>query len=255
MAVWEAVAVCLAGVAAGTINTIVGSGTLITFPVLLAIGLPPVTANVSNALGLVPGSISGAIGYRRELAGQRRRVLRLGVVALVGGLSGALLLVALPSRAFDLIIPVLIGIALLLVVLQPRLARAVRRRNERKGTATHRDGGPVLAGGMLLASAYGGYFGAAQGVIYLSLMGLLLGENLQRVNAVKNVLGAVVNGVAALFFLFVADFHWAVVVLLAVGSAVGGQLGARIGRRLSDTVLRGVIVLVGLAAMAQLLLD
>ena len=254
MAVWEALAVCLAGVAAGTINTIVGSGTLITFPVLLALGLPPVTANVSNALGLVPGSVSGAIGYRRELAGQRRRVLRLGVVALLGGTIGAVLLVALPSRAFDLIIPVLIGIALVLVIVQPRLAQAIRRHRERRGVPAHQDGGPLLAGGMLLASAYGGYFGAAQGVLYLSLMGLLLPEDLQRINAVKNVLGAVVNGVAAVFFLFVADFHWAVVVLLAVGSALGGQLGARIGRRLSSTVLRAVIVLVGLAAMAQLLI-
>nr|WP_240979970.1 sulfite exporter TauE/SafE family protein [Streptomyces sp. HNM0574] len=248
-------AVCAAGVGAGTINTIVGSGTLITFPVLLATGLPPVTANVSNSLGLVPGSISGAIGYRRELRGQRQRVLRLAAAAFLGALTGAALLVTLPSSAFDMIVPALIAVALVLVVLQPRLARAVQRRRERNGTdGRPRHGGPALQTGMTLASVYGGYFGAAQGVIYLALMGLLLDEDIQRLNAVKNVLSAIVNGTAAVFFLFVADFDWLAVILIAVGSAAGGQLGARIGRRLPPAVLRGVIVAVGLAAILQLVL-
>lgn len=254
MTVWEAMAVCAAGIAAGGINTIVGSGTLITFPVLLAVGLPPVTANVSNSLGLVPGSVSGAIGYRRELRGQRDRVLRLGAAALVGGLTGAVLLLTLPSSAFDMIVPVLIALALVLVVLQPRLAAAVRRRRERDERPGHPHGGAPLQGGIALAGAYGGYFGAAQGVVYLALMGLLIHDDLQRINAVKNVLGAVVNGTAAVFFLFVADFDWTAVLLIACGSAAGGQIGARIGRRLSPSVLRGVIVAVGLAAIAQLLL-
>ncbi|MEV4440888.1 sulfite exporter TauE/SafE family protein [Streptomyces sp. NPDC049577] len=254
MSIWEALAVLAAGIGAGTINTIVGSGTLITFPVLLATGLPPVTANVSNTLGLVPGSISGAIGYRRELRGQRARVLRLGATALVGGLAGAVLLLALPSKAFDAIVPCLVGLALVLVVLQPRLARALARRREREGTEAPTDGGPALLLGLLLSSAYGGYFGAAQGVLYLSLMGLLLHDDLQRVNALKNVLAVIVNGVAALFFLCVADFDWLAVLLIAAGSTVGGQIGARIGRRLSPTVLRGVIVTVGIVAIVQLLL-
>ncbi|NSC20916.1 sulfite exporter TauE/SafE family protein [Streptomyces albus subsp. chlorinus] len=254
MTVWEAVAVCAAGIAAGGINTIVGSGTLITFPVLLAVGLPPVTANVSNTLGLVPGSLSGAIGYRRELRGQGRRVLRLGTAALLGALAGALLLLTLPSSAFDMIVPVLIGLALVLVVLQPRLSAALRRRRERDNSTGHPHGGLPLQGGILLASAYGGYFGAAQGVIYLALMGLLINDDLQRINAVKNVLGAVVNGTAAVFFLFVADFDWTAVLLIAVGSAAGGQLGARIGRKLAPGVLRGVIVAVGLVAIVQLVL-
>ncbi|KOX24898.1 MULTISPECIES: sulfite exporter TauE/SafE family protein [unclassified Streptomyces] len=254
MSIWEALAVFAAGIGAGTINTIVGSGTLITFPVLLATGLPPITANVSNALGLVPGSVSGAIGYRRELKGQRKRVLRLGAAALVGGLVGAILLLALPSAAFDAIVPVLIGLALVLVVLQPRIAAAVKRRRERTGSEAHPDGGPALLVGLLLASMYGGYFGAAQGVLYLSLMGLLLHDDLQRVNAVKNVLGALVNGVAAVFFLFVAEFDWTAVLLIAVGSTIGGQLGAKVGRRLSPTVLRGVIIAVGVVAILQLTL-
>lgn len=254
MSIWEALAVFAAGIGAGTINTIVGSGTLITFPVLLATGLPPITANVSNALGLVPGSVSGAIGYRRELKGQKKRVLRLGAAALVGGLVGAILLLALPSDAFDAIVPVLIGLALVLVLLQPRIAAAVKRRRERTGSEAHPDGGPALLVGLLLASMYGGYFGAAQGVLYLSLMGLLLHDDLQRINAVKNILGALVNGVAAVFFLFVADFDWTAVLLIAVGSTIGGQLGAKVGRRLSPAVLRGVIIAVGVVAILQLTL-
>lgn len=254
MSIWEALAVFAAGIGAGTINTIVGSGTLITFPVLLATGLPPITANVSNALGLVPGSVSGAIGYRRELKGQKNRVLRLGAVALLGGLIGAMLLLALPSEAFDAIVPVLIGLALVLVLFQPRIAAAVQRRRERTGTEAHPDGGPVLLSGLFLASMYGGYFGAAQGVLYLSLMGLLLHDDLQRINAVKNILGALVNGVAAVFFLFVADFDWTAVLLIAVGSTLGGQLGAKVGRRLPPAVLRGVIIAVGIVAILQLTL-
>ncbi len=243
-----------AGVGAGTINTVVGSGTLLTFPVLLAVGLPPVTANVSNALGLVPGSVAGAIGYRRELSGQRGLLLRLGVIALAGGVTGAVLLVTLPSKAFDAIVPALVAAALVLVVLQPRLARALQARRERSGTTAPAHGGPLLAVGILLASVYGGYFGAAQGVLYLSLMGLLLDATLQRANALKNVLAALVNGVAAVFFIAAAHMDWAAVGLVAAGATLGGIAGARVGRRLPPAVLRGLIVAVGLAAIVQLLL-
>ncbi|MFF4215933.1 sulfite exporter TauE/SafE family protein [Streptomyces nondiastaticus] len=256
MSIWEALAVFAAGIGAGTINTIVGSGTLFTFPVLLAIGLPPVTANVSNTIGLVTGNISGAIGYRRELRGQGARAVRLGATAFAGGIAGAVLLLALPSKAFDAIVPALIGIALVLVVLQPRLAKALARRRERNGTeaAAHPDGGPALLVGLLLASAYGGYFGAAQGVLYLSLMGLLLREDLQRINALKNILAVVVNGVAALFFVFAAHVDWTAALLIAAGSTLGGQIGAKVGRRLSPTALRGVIVVVGVVAIVQMVL-
>ncbi|KOU53520.1 sulfite exporter TauE/SafE family protein [Streptomyces sp. WM6378] len=254
LSIWEALAVFAAGIGAGTINTIVGSGTLLTFPVLLATGLPPITANVSNALGLVPGSISGAIGYRHELRGQTRRVLRLGAAALLGGLAGAILLLALPSSSFDAIVPVLVGAALVLVLFQPRLAAAIKRRREARGTEAHPEGGAALLAGLFLASMYGGYFGAAQGVLYLSLMGLLLPDSLQRVNAVKNILGAVVNGIAAVFFLFVAEFNWTAVLLIAVGSTIGGQIGAKVGRRLKPAVLRAVIIAVGIVAILQLTL-
>ncbi|MFI9308985.1 sulfite exporter TauE/SafE family protein [Streptomyces triculaminicus] len=254
MSIWEALAILAAGIGAGTINTIVGSGTLFTFPVLLATGLPPITANVSNTVGLVTGNISGAIGYRRELRGQKRRMVRFGLTALVGGLTGAVLLLALPPKAFDAIVPVLIGLALVLVVLQPRIARALAARRERNGTAVPTDGGLALLIGLLVASTYGGYFGAAQGVLYLALMGILLHDELQRVNALKNVLGVIVNGVAALFFVFVADIDWLAVLLIAAGSTVGGQIGAKVGRRLPPTALRAVIVVVGIVAIVQMLL-
>ncbi|GAA1070423.1 MULTISPECIES: sulfite exporter TauE/SafE family protein [Kitasatospora] len=254
MSVWEALAVLLAGVGAGTINTVVGSGTLITFPVLLALGLPPVTANVSNTLGLVPGSISGVIGYRRELTGQRRRLLRLGTASLIGGLTGAYLLTKLPSKAFDAIVPALILCALVLVVIQPRVSRAVAARRGRGGGSSSTEGGPLLFAGVLLAGVYGGYFGAAQGVLLLALMGMLLQDDMQRINATKNVLALIVNGVAAVFFLFVAPIDWTAVLLIAAGSVVGGQIGAKVGRRLPPPVLRTVIVVVGLAAVTRLLL-
>ncbi|MET9617254.1 sulfite exporter TauE/SafE family protein [Kitasatospora indigofera] len=252
MTVWEAVAVLVAGVGAGTINAIVGSGTLITFPVLLAVGLPPVTANVSNTLGLVPGSLSGVVGYRRELAGQGRRLRRLGTASLFGGLLGAFLLVELPGRAFDAIVPVLILLALVLVVIQPRVARAVAARRPDGGDP---DGGPLLFAGVFLAGIYGGYFGAAQGVLLLAMMGMLLQDDLQRINGVKNGLALIVNAVAAVFFLFTSTIDWTAVLLIAAGSVAGGQLGAKVGRRLPAPVLRAVIVVVGLAAVTKLLIS
>ena len=241
----------VAGVFAGGINTVVGSGTLVTFPVLLAVGYPPVVANVSNTVGLVPGSISGAIGYRAELAGQRERILRLGVASLLGGLTGGVLLLTLPESAFEAIVPVLIALALVLVVLQPRLSRMVAERR----TSARPHGGPLLWTGIYGTGVYGGYFGAAQGIILLALMGIAIpDEDLQRLNALKNVLAAIVNGVAAVLFIAVADVAWAPALILAVGAAAGGQIGAKVGRRLSPALLRGVIVVVGVAAIVQIVL-
>ncbi|MDH6113520.1 putative membrane protein YfcA [Kitasatospora sp. MAP12-15] len=250
MNLWEGLAVFAAGAGAGTINVIVGSGTLITFPVLLAFGLPPVTANVSNTLGLVPGSVSGAIGYRRELVGQRRRLIRLGSASLLGGLLGAYLLTKLPSSAFAAIVPVLILLALVLVVIQPRVAKAVAARG---GSPARADGSPALIAGVFLTGIYGGYFGAAQGVLLLALMGMLLRDEMQRMNAAKNVLALLVNGVAAVFFIFTATIDWTAVLLIAAGSALGGLLGAKVGRRLKPNALRAVIVVIGLIAAVKLL--
>jgi uncharacterized membrane protein YfcA len=251
----EMLCVFAAGVGAGAVNAVVGSGTLITFPVLLAIGVPPVTAVVSNALGLIPGSISAAIGYRRELSGQGRRILKLGVGALLGGLTGAMLLLTLPAAAFEMIVPALVGLALVLIALQPLIIGKVRDRRETTGDTAHPDGGPLLFTGLTLASVYGGYFAAAQGIIYMSLMGMLLDERMQRLSAIKNVLVAVVNTVAAVFFLFGADFDWTAVVLIAIGSALGGQAGAEAGRRLSSAVLRALVLMIGTATLVHLLLQ
>jgi len=239
-----------AGVAAGTINTIVGSGTLITFPTLLAVGLNPVVANVSNTIGLVPGSLSGAIGYRRELRGQRSRLLRLGAASAVGGLIGGVLLLVLPAAAFAAVVPVLIGLGCLLVAIQPWLNRWLDRGSD----APRPSHGSVLTVALVLASGvYGGYFGAAQGVLLMAIMGLLLDEHLQRINATKNVLALLVNTVAALLFIAVASPNWAAVGLIAVGSTVGGQLGAKIGRRLPPLALRVFVVAIGTAAIWSLL--
>jgi uncharacterized membrane protein YfcA len=246
----EALGIFLAGIGAGTINTVVGSGTLITFPVLLAIGLPPVTANVSNTVGLVPASVSGAIGYRRELRGQRGRLLRLGTCSLVGGIAGAVLLLTLPPGAFKAIVPVLIGLALVLVVVQPWLSR--RLAVARPHAVTDRVTVP-LGIGVLIAGIYGGYFGAAQGVLLIGLMGLLLHDDLQRINATKNVLALIVNGVAAVVFIAVAHVDWAAAGLIAAGGIIGGQLGALVGRRLPPLLFRAVIVVIGAIAIAQLL--
>ena len=250
----EIAAILLAGVAAGTINTVVGSGTLITFPTLLALGVPPVTANVSNTVGLVPGSISGTIGYRRELVGQRSRLVRLASASLLGGIAGAVLLLVLPSAAFDTIVPVLIGIGVLLVVLGPAISRRVAARAAARGGLPDH-GAPWVWPAVLGTGVYGGYFGAAQGVLLMAILGIGVEDDLQRHNATKNVLALIVNGVAALIFIAVADVDWAVAGLIALGAVVGGQIGARVGRRLPPMVLRVVIVAVGVAALISLLTD
>ena len=255
MSILEAIAIALAGVAAGTINTVVGSGTLITFPTLLAFGVPPVTANVSNTIGLVPGSWSGVVGYRRELAGQRSRVLRLGVASLLGGLAGAVLLLVLPAGAFEAIVPALIALGVVLVVLQPRISTWVARRHERLGRERSGvTGAWWVWPAILVTGVYGGYFGAAQGVLLMAVMGIGIQETLQRLNGVKNVLAGIANSVAGILFAVVADVDWLVVLLIGVGSLLGGQLGATIGRRLPSAGLRAVIVAVGVTALGVFVL-
>jgi uncharacterized membrane protein YfcA len=254
----EAVALFAAGAAAGTINTVVGSGTLITFPTLLAFGYPPVLANVSNTVGLVPGVLSGIHGYRRELTGQRRRLLLLGTASLLGGATGAVLLLTLPANAFKAIVPALIILALVLVVVQPRLAAWVARRQAARGGrggAGRADaaGGPVLWALIFGTGVYGGYFGAAQGVLLIGLLGIAFTDTLQRLNAAKNVLAALVNGLAGIIFICVTHIAWGAAGLIAAGSILGGQLGARVGRKLPPTALRVVIGCVGVAALVKLL--
>jgi uncharacterized membrane protein YfcA len=249
MSFGEIVAIAFAGLGAGAINTLVGSGTLITFPVLLAFGYAPVTANVSNTIGLVLGNVSGAVGYRRELAGQRARVLRLGAMSLAGGITGAVLLLVLPAAAFKAIVPVFIAVALVLMLLQPRLARTLLKREidlERKGAL-------LVPIAVYLTGVYGGYFGAAQGILLLGILGVALAQSLQRTNALKNVLVGLVNGVAAVYFAFAAHVDWGPAAIIAGTSIAGAQLGARYGRRLPAEALRAVIVVVGVFAIVHLL--
>ncbi len=242
-----ALAIVAAGAAAGAVNTIVGSGSLITFPTLLALGYPPVVANVSNTVGLVPGSVSGAIGYRRELRGQGRRLLRLGAMSVLGGITGAVLLLAAPGT-FRATVPFLILLACGLMAVQPRLAR--------HGDDTGR---PVLARwGLLpllvyLTGIYGGYFGAAQGVLLLAFLSLGVNDQLQRLNATKNVLAAIVNGVAAVIFITVTHVDWLAAVLIALGAIAGAFAGAALGRRIPSRVLRYVVVVGGVAVAILLL--
>ncbi|HUI02295.1 MAG TPA: sulfite exporter TauE/SafE family protein [Acidimicrobiales bacterium] len=248
MSALSALAVVGAGLVAGTINTIVGSGSLITFPTLLAFGFGPVVANVSNTVGLVPGSLSGAIAYRAELRGQRPRLVVLGSAAVLGGITGAVLLLTLPGSVFRHVVPALILVACTLVALQPRLAARV---GERRRHVHH--GGPALAVSVFVTGVYGGYFGAAQGVILVSLLGIFFADHLQRLNAAKNVLALVVNAVAALLFIGFANVSWEAAGLIASGSVVGGQLGGALGRRLPAPLLRTVIIVVGVAAAVALL--
>jgi hypothetical protein len=243
----ELIAILAAGVAAGAINASVGSGTLITFPVLIALGYPALVANVSNNVGLVPGALAGAVGYRRELRGQGGRMLRLGAFSVAGGLTGAILLLTLPASAFDAVVPALIAIALLLVVFQPRINRALAHRRP----ATEHS--PALRGLIGATGVYGGYFGAAQGILLIAILGVTLRDELQRLNGLKNVLAGLVNLTAGVVFVVAADIDWAVAGLIAVGSTVGGFLGARYGRRLSPAVLRCLIVILGTVAIVRLL--
>ena len=249
MSAGEIVAVAFAGLAAGAINTLVGSGTLITFPVLIAFGYAPVTANVSNTIGLVPGSASGAWGYRRELAGQGRRVLRLGSMALAGGLTGAILLLVLPSSAFKAIVPVFIALALVLTLAQPRIAAWLVRRE----IDVERHGALLTPAAVYVTGIYGGYFGAAQGILLLAILGVMLAQDLQRTNALKNVLAGLVNGIAGVYFIFAAHVDWGPAAIIAGASIVGAQLGARFGRRLPPQGLRAIIVVVGVFAIVRLI--
>ena len=255
----EAFALLGVGLAAGTINTVVGSGTLITFPTLLAFGYPPVLANVSNNVGLVPGVLSGVHGYRAELRGQRDRATVLGAASVCGGLVGAILLLVLPASAFKAIVPALIAIALVMVVVQPWLARWVaarqRDRDDKRGGRWKAGTGvgPVLWLLVFCTGIYGGYFGAAQGVLLIGLLGVALNDGLQRINALKNVLAGLVNGVAAIIFIAFSHVAWGVAALIAVGSVLGGQVGARLGRRLEPWMLRLLIICVGTAALVKLL--
>ncbi len=248
MSLLHATAIFAAGIAAGTINTVVGSGTLITFPTLLAFGYAPVVANVSNTIGLVPGAVSGTVGYRRELEGQRERALSLAAAASLGAIVGAVLLLILPSAAFKAIVPFFIAVALVLILAQKRLNKLIGNRRRGHGERI----GPATLAGTFCSGIYGGYFGAAQGILMLSILGLTIDDELQRLNAVKVITTGVTNLVAGVVFVIAAHVAWGPAGLIAAGSVLGGVLGSRYGRRLPPAALRGLIVIVGIVAIIRL---
>lgn len=247
----HALFILLGGLWAGTINSVVGSGTLVTFPILIALGYAPVMATVSNAMGLVAGGVSGVWGYRRELAGMRANLLRLMPASLLGGVTGAYLLLHLPASVFGVAAPVLIVLALAMVVLQPRLQRAIGARALAAGGAARRSHMVWMVLLVFLAGVYGGYFVAAQGILLVGILGIFMSGTLQNANAVKNVLSLTVNVVAAVSYLAFAQdkIIWPVVGLIAASSVVGGLIGSKVGRRLSPVVLRTVIVMLGTVAL------
>lgn len=252
MELLNGVFIFFAGLWAGTINSVVGSGTLVTFPVLIALGIAPVTASISNAMGLVAGNAAGAWGYRKELAGRGRQLIRLLPASLVGGISGAWLLLHLPERVFHYAAPALIVLALLMVVFQPRLQQWVRNREANPEHAIRdKRHGILLIVLVFLAGVYGGYFVAAQGILLVGILGVFMTGTIQNANAMKNILVLGVNIVAAASYLLFAfgRINWAVVGIIAVSSLIGGVIGSKVGRRLSPPVLRGVIFALGLVAL------
>ena len=257
MTATDAILVFLAGLAAGTINTVVGSGSLITYTTLISLGYPPVLSNVSNNIGLVPGALSGAYGYRRELAGQRDRLLRIVPASLLGGLTGSLLLLALPSGVFRRVVIVLIMLALILVIGQPALASRLAARRAKRTTKSEptraQPIGIALLALVFATGIYGGYFGAAQGIILIAFLGIFINDDLQRLNATKNVLAMSVNLIASTVFIVSTNVDWKIVGCIASGSAIGGQIGATVGRRLDPKALRAMIVVIGVVALIRLL--
>jgi len=233
-----------AGVVAGAVNAAVGSGTLLTYPLLLASGLPPVVANGTNSLGVAPGGLSAAWVYRGELEGRKAQVRVMALTGCVGAVVGALLVIALPARVFEVVVPWLILSACALVLVQPALQRWLRSRGIDPTSLPRRALIPVLLG----IGVYAGYFGAAQGVILMAALGTMYDTDLQRSNAVKNIVGGLSNVLAACVFALAGVVMWAPALALAVGATAGGLIGAPFAKRLPEPVLRGLIVVVGLVA-------
>lgn len=268
MELWQIALIVLAGIAAGGINAVVGSGTLITFPALVAFGVPPVVSTMSNAVGLIPGNIASSFGYREELRGQWRRILGFVPASVLGSLTGAYLLLHLPEDAFETIVPVLLVLALVMVVGQPGLSRYLKNRSVRRAQRAGEEHVEASVGDKLstgryilvlvvvfLTAIYGGYFAAAQGIILIALLGLLLPDDLQRLNGLKNVLVLVVNTVSASTYIIVGHdrLNWIAVICIAIGSLIGGYFGARVGRKFSPVLLRTFIVILGLVAIWRIL--
>lgn len=245
----QAAVVAGAGVLAGAINAVGGGGTLVSFPALLAAGLPPIAANITSSVGLLAGYAGGSVAYRRELTGQRSHVRALLPFAVVGGGAGAVLLLLTPGATFRAIVPYLVLLSTVLLALQPVLARALASQQRAPDEGIHW-GARIGVG---VAAVYGSYFGAGLGVLLLAVLGVLVADELQRLNALKGVLSLVINVVGVVVFVVSADVAWRYAGLLAVSAYVGGTLGVSVARRLPPTVLRAAVVMLGLALGLALL--
>ena len=237
-----------AGFVGGAVNAVAGGGSLLTFPALLAVGHHPLVANVTNTVGLLPGYLGGTLAYRRELAGQGARVRALGLTAAVGAALGCALLLSTSAATFRAVVPYLVLGALALFAAQPRLNAALRRRD-----GGHRDRPVLLHGAVLAAGVYASYFGAAVGVVLLAVLGLLLSEDLQRLNALKGALSLLTSVLGAVVFLVLAPVDLGDAAILALASLAGGRLGGSLARRLPPAALRGAVLTVGLLVAVHLL--
>ncbi|WP_210502703.1 sulfite exporter TauE/SafE family protein [Nocardioides xinjiangensis] len=251
----EALLVVATGLGAGVLSSTVGVASLLSFPVLVGLGLPPVVANVSNTLGLIPGGLGGVVGYRREVREAGRVAYVIAAVCAVGAVAGAALLLGLPPGVFEAVVPYLILFTCLLVGIQPRVAGWLRARHERRHgeeLAERRHMSPATTAFATVTGVYGGYFGAGAGVMMVAVLGLGTDLELRVVNGLKTLSLMVGNIVAGVVFVLVADPRWDVAALLAAGSLVGGYVGARVGRRLPDAVFRWAVVAAGVVAAVLL---
>jgi uncharacterized protein len=253
MTLLEQLAVLAAGLGAGILTSTVGVASLVSFPVLVAVGIPPVVANASNTVGLIPAGLSGSFGYRDELRAYPRVAATVIATCAAGAVLGAFLLLGLDPSVFEAVVPWLILFTCLLVGAQPWITRWLKRHHDEAHPPQPRETmSPVTTFFAALTGVYGGYFGAGSGVMMVAVLALGLDIELRIINALKTLAVLSGNVVAGLIFVFVADLDWAAVVLLALGSVVGGYVGSRVGRRLPPTLFRVLVVIAGITAAALL---
>lgn len=247
--IWQIALIAAAGFIAGAINAVAGGGSLVSFPALLAVGYPPITANVTNNIAVLPGYLGGSFAYRRELKGQHTRMRTLGVVSALGAVTGSLLLINSSDEFFSRVVPFLILLSCILLAAQPRLAKILRDANH--GGPTNRSSSWLLPL-QFITAVYGGYFGAGLGIMMLAVLGIYLEDNLQNVNALKGVLSMFIGLVSATTFALLGPVIWSAVAIMGMTSLVGGQVGVSLARRMSATALRSVVIIFGIVVAAYL---
>jgi uncharacterized protein len=246
MSLFNEILIFLAALAAGFINAIAGGGTLVSFPVLLALGISPVVANVTNTVALVPGTMGGMWSQRKDFKSQYKRLLKLLPVAIIGGVAGGLLILNTSEDAFKSIIPYLILLATILLAAQVKIKNWVVARIGQAHTEHHN---PVIMLSLVFAAAvYGGYFGAGLGVILMATLGLVTDETMTRLNFLKQALGFAINLAAAIYFAFSGKVDWMIALVMIFGSLLGGLIGGKLAGKIKPEVLRWIVVSAGLIA-------